>query len=139
MKFGEKVRKLRKESGMTQSELAEELKITLRTVQNYERGGIHPKSREIYYRLASVFDVDSNYFLTEDEEIVRDAYDRGGSKSAAEVEELIDGICGLFAGGTMPEEDMDAAMKAIADAYFSVKDENKKYTPKKYIKQLNVE
>ncbi len=139
MKFGEKVRKLRKESGLTQSELAEELKITLRTVQNYERGGIHPKSREIYYRLAAVFGVDSNYFLTEDEEIVRDAYNRGGSKSASEVEELIDGICGLFAGGTMPEEDMDAAMKAIADAYFSVKDENKKYTPKKYIKQLKAE
>ena len=133
MKFGEKVRKLRKEKGMTQTELAEELQITLRTVQNYESGSVHPKNREIYYRLAALFDVDSNYFMTEDEELIRAAYEKGGSKSAADVEQLIDGICGLFAGGSLPEEDMDAAMKAISDAYFSVKEENKKYTPKKYI------
>ncbi len=132
MKFGEKVRKLRKEKGLTQSELAEELKITLRTVQNYESGAVHPKSRETYYRLADIFDVDSNYLMTEDEEIIRDAYEKGGSRSAADVEELIDGICGLFAGGSLPEEDMDSAMKAISDAYFSVKEENKKYAPKKY-------
>ena len=36
--------------------------------------------------------------------------------------------------GSLAREDMDAAMKAISDAYSSVKDENKKYTPKKYIK-----
>ncbi len=133
MKFGEKVRKLRKEKGMTQTELADSLGITLRTVQNYEAGSVHPKSRDIYYRLAEMFDVDKNYFMTEDEELIRAAFERGGRKSAADVEELIEGICGLFAGGELPEEDMDAAMKAISDAYFAVKEENKKYTPKKYI------
>ncbi len=134
MKFGEKIRTLRKERGITQTELAEKLEITLRTVQNYETGGVHPKSREIYYKLAKIFDVDTNYFLTEDEEIVLDAYRRGGSRSANEIGQLIDGICGLFSGGDLPQEDMDAAMRAISDAYFSVKEENKKYTPKKYIK-----
>lgn len=134
MKFGEKIRTLRKERGITQTELAAELEITLRTVQNYETGGVHPKNREVYYKLARFFDVDANYFLTEDEEIVLEAYRRGGSSSAAEIGQLIDGICGLFSGGDLPQEDMDAAMRAISDAYFSVKEENKKYTPKKYIK-----
>ena len=36
MLFGEKVKLLRKEKGLTQTELAEAVGVTLRTVQNYE-------------------------------------------------------------------------------------------------------
>lgn len=134
MKFGEKVRNLRKKNKMSQGELAVAIGVSLRTVQNYEKSGMHPKQRDLYYRLAEVLNVDVNYLLTEDEEIIFDAYKKGGTGSMRDVEGLIEGVCGLFAGGSLPREDMDTAMKAISDAYFSVKDENKKYTPKKYIK-----
>ena len=134
MKFGEKIKSLRQQHGMSQGELAAALGVSVRTVQNYESAGMHPRRREIYYRLGEIFDVDVNFLLTEGEDAILGAYQRGGLTAARDVEELISGVCGLFAGGTLPPEDLDAAMKAISDAYFSVKEENKKYTPKKYIK-----
>ena len=38
----------------------------------------------------------------------------------------------LFAGGTLSEDALDGAMKALNDAYWRAKEKNKKYTPKKY-------
>lgn len=127
MKFSEKLRKKRKEMKMNQEELASLLGVTKRTVQNYEISNMHPKKRDIYYRLAEIFSVDVNYFLTEGEEILLDVYEKGGNYAVREVDELIRNICGLFSGGKIPEADMDAAMRAISEAYFAVKAENKKY------------
>lgn len=67
MKFGEKVRALREEKGMTQKDLAEALQISTRTVVSYERGQSYPKQRRVYDRLASLFDVETNYLYMEDE------------------------------------------------------------------------
>ena len=39
MKFGEKVRNLRKKNKMSQGELAVAIGVSLRTVQNYEKSG----------------------------------------------------------------------------------------------------
>ena len=41
---------------------------------------------------------------------------------------------GLFAGGELSEEDRDGVMQAMMDIYWKTKQENKKYTPKKYRK-----
>ncbi len=132
MKFCEKLKKLRKEKKLNQEELAKLVGVTKRTVQNYENSNMYPKKREIYYKLADIFNVDINYLLTEDEELRLDAYKKGGMKAMRDVGELVQSVCGLFAGGELPESDMDAAMKAISEAYFAVKQENAKYTPKKY-------
>ena len=43
MKFGEKVRKLRKEKKMSQTELGELCGLSLRTIRNYEVDGRYPK------------------------------------------------------------------------------------------------
>ena len=44
-------------------------------------------------------------------------------------------VSGLFAGGRISQDDKDAVMRAIQDAYWIAKEENKrKYTPKKYRK-----
>lgn len=134
MKFSEKVKKARKEKKLSQGRLAELIGVSPRTVQNYEIAGMHPKQREIYHKLAEALEVDVNYLLTEDEELIFESYQKGGVKSMHDVENLIGGVCGLFAGGSLPEEDMDAAMKAITEAYFAVKAENRKYTPQKYAK-----
>lgn len=117
MKFGEKLRILRKEKKINQEKLGELLGVTKRTVQNYEKSDMYPKKKEIYYKLAEIFDVNVNYFLTEDEEAPQ-------LKNDNDINELTKVICGLFAGGKLPESDMDAAMRAITEAYFAVKDEN---------------
>lgn len=123
MKFSGKIKQLRKEKNINQEELAKRLGVSKRTVQNYEIAGMHPKKREIYYKLAEIFEVDVNYILTEDEELILDAYQKGGTPAMRDVDKIIDNVCGLFAGGTLPEADMDAAMKAITEAYFAVKAE----------------
>ena len=44
-------------------------------------------------------------------------------------------MTGLFAGGEMAEEDMDALMLAVQQAYVDAKRKNRKYTPKKYLSE----
>lgn len=42
MRLGERIRQARRERGLTQAQLAEQLGITARSVQNYESGAIVP-------------------------------------------------------------------------------------------------
>ena len=45
MTFGEKVRRLRKEKGWTQAELAKLSGLSLRTIISYEKGESYPKKQ----------------------------------------------------------------------------------------------
>lgn len=49
-----------------------------------------------------------------------------------QAERLIKEVSGLYAGGELAEEDMDAMMKAIQEAYWIAKEKNRKFVPKKY-------
>lgn len=132
MKFGEKLKDLRKKKGLTQSELAKEIGVSLRTIISYEKGNSYPKKREIYFHLATFFDVDNNYLLTEDEEFVAEAQSKYGYSGAKQAEKLVAEIGGLFAGGELSDTDKDAVMQALQQAYWDAKKANQKYTPKKY-------
>ena len=134
MKFGEKLRDLRKKNGLTQAELAEKAGISLRTVNYYESGTTYPKNREIYTTLANILDVDVNYLRNEGDEFIARANERYGYRGAKQAEELVAEIGGLFAGGELSESDKDAVMQALQQAYWDAKKENRKYTPKKYRK-----
>ena len=48
MKFGEKVRLLRNEKKLSQTELGKMCGLSLRTIRNYEVDGRYPKQREVY-------------------------------------------------------------------------------------------
>lgn len=133
MKFGEKLRIIRKENKINQETLGQMLGVTKRTIQNYEKSDMYPKKKEVYHKLAEIFKVDVNYFLTEDEENFIGKYSSGAEVSQ-DINVITGMICGLFSGGELPEDDMDAAMKAITEAYFAVKAENKKYSPNKFKK-----
>ena len=126
MKFGEKLRDLRQRNGLTQAELAEKAGISLRTT--------YPKKREIYKVLADILDVDVNYLRNEDDEFITMAGQKYGYRGAKQAEELVAQIGGLFAGGELSESDKDAVMQSLQKAYWDAKEENKKYTPKKYKK-----
>ena len=54
MRFGEKLRVLRKEKGLTQAELAKLAGVGLKTITNYEKGSTYPQNREVYGILARI-------------------------------------------------------------------------------------
>ena len=59
-----------------------------------------------------------------------------GSKDVREINDLIEEVSGLFAGGELPEEDIDNMMKAFTDIYFLSKEKNRRFVPKKYRKDV---
>jgi len=132
MTFGERIRELRTQKGLTQPQLADSIGVSVRTIKSYELGTSLPKTRETYQKLAEFFDVNINYLLAEDEQFILEAGATYGSRGKKQAHALIAEVSGLFAGGDIAEEDMDEMMKAIQDAYWIAKEKNRKYTPKKY-------
>lgn len=57
MKFGEKVRDLRKKNSLTQDELAKCLGVSKRTIIGWERDGRYPRNVEILEKMADIFHV----------------------------------------------------------------------------------
>ncbi len=127
MKFGEKLTDLRTKKKLTQSEVARAVGISRRNYISYENEGRYPRNREIYYKLSELLDCDVNYLLTEDEEFVMRAGESYGYTGKKQAEELVTKLSGLFAGGELSEDDKDAVMRALTEAYFDCKADNKKY------------
>lgn len=134
MKFGEKLVALRQQKGVSQQAVAEAIGMSRRNYVAYEQGGRYPRSRDVYSSLAEYFGVDPNYLLTEDEEFIVQAASQYGGRGRRQAEQLVAELSGLFAGGELSDEDRDSVMIALQKAYFDCKQDNKKYTPKKYRK-----
>jgi transcriptional regulator with XRE-family HTH domain len=123
MYFSEKLKRARKAAGLSQSTLAEEAGISLRTLQNYEMGKRYPASIEITLRLAGALKVPVSDLLSAGEESIIAA---PTLDAKAQLMELVQAVSGLFSGGQIGEEDRDAAMEAIIAAYWAAKKENRK-------------
>lgn len=134
MTFGEKVKKARKELGLTQTQLGEKIGVSRRTITSYEADAFPPRTRELYCKLAEVLGVNVNYLLTQEDEFVMDAGEKYGYRGKKGAETLVNELTGLFTGGELAEEDMDELMLAIQKAYVIAKENNRKYAPKKYAK-----
>lgn len=134
MTFGEKLRTLRLKKEFTQMQLAKEAGLGLNTISNYEKGKTYPQNREVYATLAKILDVSPDYLHNEDDDFLAQTQQQYGSRGVKQAQELVSEVSGLFAGGEMAEEDMDEMMEAIQKAYWIAKKNNKKFTPKKYVK-----
>lgn len=88
MKFCDKVKKERREKGLTQQQFADMLGVSLRTITNYEKGESYPKQREIYGKMAEILGVDINYLLTENEEFYIRANEKYGATGTQQAESL---------------------------------------------------
>ena len=132
MKFGEKVRAARLAAKYSQRQLADMTGIALLTIQNYESGERLPKQKENYQLLATALNVDVDTLRDDDADFVIKATEKYGARGNAQAERLVKEVSGLYAGGELAEEDMDAMMKAIQEAYWIAKEKNRKYVPKKY-------
>ncbi|MBR2616449.1 MAG: helix-turn-helix transcriptional regulator [Clostridia bacterium] len=123
MTFAEKLKRARKEKGLSQSALAERAGISLRTLQNYEMGKRYPASMEIGLSLATALGTTVQELLSAGEESIVKA---ATPTAKAQLAELVRAVSGLFAGGEIGEEDRDAAMEAIIAAYWAAKKESRK-------------
>lgn len=127
MKFGEKLRKLRVEKGLTQGELAEKAGLGKNTINNYEKGRTYPQDRTVYQTLATILGVPVDSLRNENDEFIGEAQSRYGYRGRKQAEALADEMGGLFAGGEMSDDDLDAVMRTLQDYYWKAKEDNKKY------------
>ncbi len=132
MEFKERLKNCRKALGLSQEELAKKAGVTGRTIQNYELGTRKPQHIEIVSRLATALETTVEYLLGNDGMLVISAYERGGSRTARDIDALVSEISGLFAGGDIEEDEKDGIMAALNQAYWMAKEKNKKFAPKKY-------
>lgn len=113
--FGERVRALRMQRGMTQEELAEKTGVTKRTIINYEQGRSSPRDAAVIQLLAREFGVTADYLLGQEPRR------RSPEDDAAMARKLAREVSALFAGGRLREQDQDAAMEMIMKAYWDGK------------------
>lgn len=135
MTFAEKIKKERLSRGMDQPTFAKHIGVSPRTISYYENGRTFPRSRDDYKRIADILEVPVDYLLTENDEFIVDVGAKYGSKGRRDARELMEEVSGLFAGGDLADEDLDEMMRGIQEAYWIAKEKNKKYTPKKFIKE----
>ena len=134
MNRGEKIKNARIAKHMSQTELADKTGMSLRTIQNYEKGTRLPKSRDTYGKLAAALEIDESILLDENTEFVLRASEQYGSRGAKQAWDMVSDIKALWAGGDMEEEDMDSIMQALQEAYWEAKKNNRKYINKRYRK-----
>lgn len=126
MNFSEKIRTARLAKQWSQKNLAEKSGISLRTIQNYELGTRLPKKQETYALLAAVLDIEESSLLDENISFVLRANERYGSNAMKQALDLVADVRALWAGGEMAEEDMDEIMRAMQEAYWQAKENNRR-------------
>lgn len=139
-RFPEKLKAARKAKEMNQTELAQAVGLTQRSLTNYECGRAIPRTATIR-KLAEALDVTVEY-LTNDatddpdanrmtEEQVNEIRTKFGSKGAREAQDLLSRNVAFLAGGTVDQEVKDAFFQALMTAYVTAKNEARAtFTPK---------
>ena len=112
MKFGEKVRDLRKKHSLTQDELAQCLGINKRTIIGWERDGRYPRSIEMLEKMADIFHVPLTYLQPDQSLFIERAAEAYGKKGKIEAQHLAFELTELFASGDLTPQDMDGIMYA---------------------------
>lgn len=112
MRFGEKVRRLRTEKKLSQTELGKLCGLSLRTIRNYEVAGRYPKKREVYSKLAYALGCKVNYLLAENEDS-----ETTQPLSLNKTENIINEISSFFADSEVSDAEKDTVMKALKASY----------------------
>ena len=113
MKFGDKIKALRKSKNLTQEALGQMIGVSKRTIINYEKGTSYPQDHEIYAKLASALECDENYIKTENENFITTAFTQYGTRGAAQAQQILDQTAAMFAGGDLSDEDKMAFLHEI--------------------------
>ena len=125
MKFGEKVRDLRKKHSLTQDELAQCLGINKRTIIGWERDGRYPRSIEMLEKMADIFHVPLTYLQPDQSLFIESAAEAYEKKGKIEAQHLAFELTELFASGELTPQDMDGIMYEMHKAYFKYREQKR--------------
>ena len=112
MQFNEKLQSLRKRYSVSQTDLANAVGVSRKSIQYYESGVRYPRNA-VLVKLADFFNVNIDYLTSTD--------DISDGKRMFSAANLVNEVAALFAGGTLSEEDKDLAMRVIQEAYWDSK------------------
>lgn len=134
MTLGEKIKKARKIRGLTQTQLAEKINVSIRTVKAYENNDQQPRQGNLYM-IARVLKVSIKYLTDEScddptEDLEKDGYiiqarELHGSKGAQDIQELLADNAALFAGGQLSDSEKDMFFQTIMEMYLDSKKQAK--------------
>ena len=129
-RFSEKLKKARRDAGLSQAELADRIGVTPRSLTDYECGRAVPRRAKIE-RMADELGVTVLY-LTEDsiddpqmgldaDRQIRRAEQAYGPSAADEMQDLLRRNTAFLAGGEVPQEAKDRFFYALMSAYVKCK------------------
>ena len=93
-------------------------------------GSRKPSNMVTIQKIADALNTTTEYLLGSSGTYVVEAHEKGGAKAAKDIEELVSEVTGMFTGGELSEDAIEGAYKALTDAYWIAKENNKKYAPK---------
>lgn len=125
MLFGDRVRQLRENAGMTQAELGKLIGVSDRVLGYYEANERFPRKQEVIAKLSSVFNVSVDYLIGTDGSFMKEVGDEYGFIGHKQAQGLLKNVEMLFAGGELKEEDKDEVFRIITELYFDAKKKNK--------------
>ena len=114
MDFKDKIRLLRRESGLTQREIADKIGVTYRTYQNYEAGASSP-SGAVLAKISELFGVSMDMLGDRQEQAAKNTEN-------SELDALLSEMQALFSGGKLRDEDKKYVIDALTDAYYRTKE-----------------
>ena len=117
MKFGEKLRTLRKDQNLSQTELAKRLHVSRRTICCWENEGRFPKERHLLDSLAEILDCPVEYLISEQPGIVSDVYEKFGNQRSYISKNLLLDVEAYFTSSYISQDEKDTFMFAIHEAY----------------------
>lgn len=135
MLFGDKIKQLREQYGMTQNELGKLIGVSDRVLGYYEANERFPRKQEIIVKLANVFNVSVDYLLGTDGAFIEDASEKYGSVGHSQAQGVLKNVEMLFAGGELMEDDKDEVFRIISELYFDAKKKNKEKYGRKNIEK----
>jgi len=138
MTVGEKIKQLRKDNKITQTELGKILNVEKSTISMYENNNTQPPIQTLS-TIAKYFNVTTDYLLGNEtknkEQNSQDKDEKDIAKSMKKIKEQLKEQQGLmFDGEPLDDTTIELLLEELERQERLVKKINKKYTPKKYLK-----
>lgn len=138
MTVGEKIKQLRKDNKITQTELGKILNVEKSTISMYENNNTQPPIQTLS-TIAKYFNVTTDYLLGNEtknkEQNSQDKDEKDIAKSMKKLKEQLKDEQGLmFDGEPLDDTTIELLLEELERQERLVKKINKKYTPKKYLK-----